>query len=88
MLLNTFRSQRCAAQWAIRGAKKKAKGGGASEAPLSSDIVNIFKDRPDPVIKPLDDYPKYLGELLNMKFSGDDVIFQLYRGERLPTPKE
>jgi hypothetical protein len=34
---------------AVRGPKKK-KGGAKSEAPESSDIVNIFKDRPDPVI--------------------------------------
>ena len=33
----------------IRGPKKK-KGGAATEGPMNTDIVNIWKDRKDPGI--------------------------------------
>ena len=72
---------------AIRGAKKK-KGPAKSEAPESSDIVNIFKDRPDAVIYPTDRYPPWLMKLLEENYAPDDVMIQIYRGERIPTGKE
>ena len=49
---------------ATRGGKKKKGGGGAADGPMTSDIVNIWKDRPDPVIKPTDDYPQYVADAL------------------------
>ncbi len=50
---------------AIRGPKKKkGGGGGAAEKPLTNDIVNIFKERPDPKIHPTDAYPAFVAELL------------------------
>lgn len=73
---------------ATRGGKKKKGGAAASAGPDSSDIVNIWKDRPDPVIRPTDEYPKFVSEALRPHYTGLDVVFQLYRGERLPTPKE
>lgn len=73
---------------AIRGGKKKKGGGGADTSTDSTDIVNIWKDRPDPVIRPIEDYPKFVSEQLLPHYSTDDVVFQLYRGERMPTPKE
>ena len=72
---------------AVRGGKKK-KGGGAAEAPTSSDIVNIWKDRQDPVIRPLEMYPDFVAETLKVKYSAHDVMFQLARGERMPDAKE
>ena len=33
-------------------------------------------------------YPEYLMELIKPKYSGDDVMWQMYRGERMPTPRE
>ena len=48
----------------LRGAKKKKGDSGKTDAPLSSDILNIWKDRPDPTIKPLDVYPLYVKEAL------------------------
>ena len=48
---------------AIRGGKKK-KGASADTKTDSTDIVNIWKDRPDPVIRPLDEYPKFVAEQL------------------------
>ena len=73
---------------AIRGPKKKKGGAATAEAPLSNDIVNIWKDRDDPKIVASDKYPPYLMELIKQKYSGDDVMYQLYRGERLPGHKE
>jgi len=48
----------------LRGPKKK-KGGGAAEAPASSDIVNIFKGRKDALIYPSDMYPPWVMGLLD-----------------------
>ena len=57
---------------ATRAPKKKK--GGASEGPLTNDIVNIFKDKPDPVIHPSDAYPVWLMEHLDKKYSPPDVM--------------
>lgn len=73
---------------AVRGPKKKGKGGGKTEAPESSDIVNIFKDRPDPVIHATAMYPPWLIKMLDETYSPDDVMMQMYRGERIPTGPE
>ena len=62
-------------QLAIRGPKKKKGGGGANEAPLSNDIVNIWKTREDPKIYATDKYPTYLMDLIQPKYSADDVVF-------------
>ena len=45
---------------AIRGPKKKKGKGESVEAPLSNDIVNIWKDREDCKIYATDKYPSYL----------------------------
>jgi hypothetical protein len=74
-------------QAAIRGPKKK-KGPSKSEAPESSDIVNIFKDRPDPEIHASDRYPPWLMRMLEESYTPDDVMLQMYRGERIPTGAE
>jgi Mitochondrial ribosomal protein L37 len=73
---------------AVRGPKKKGKGPSKSEAPESSDIVNIFKDRPDPVIHATHMYPPWLMKMLDETYSPDDVMMQMYRGERIPTGSE
>ena len=67
----------------IRGPKKK-KGPAKVEAPETSDIVNIFKGKPDAVIYPTDRYPPWLMKMLEETYSPDDVLIQIYRGERLP----
>ena len=72
---------------AVRGPKKK-KGPAKSEAPESSDIVNIFKDRPDPVIYATERYPPWLMKMMEESYSPDDVLMQIYRGERIPTGDE
>ena len=59
---------------ATRGAKKK-KGGTGDSKPESSDIVNIWKDRTDPVIRPIEDYPKFVTEQLLPQYTTDDVVF-------------
>ena len=64
-----------ASAWAatVRGPKKK-KGASKSEAPESSDIVNIFKERPDPVIHATAMYPPWLFKMLEENYSPDDVM--------------
>lgn len=75
-----------AAMQAIRGGKKKK--GGAIEAPTIKDIVNIFKDRQDPLVYPSDSYPPYVMELIDEKYLPNDVMFHMIRGERMPTTSE
>ena len=75
-------------QLALRGPKKKGKGGGATEGPISTDIVNIWKDRKDPLVYPSDMYPPYVMGLLDKKYTPDDIMMQMYRGERIPNETE
>ena len=70
----------------MRGPKKKKAA--KSEAPESSDIVNIFKDRPDPEIHATHRYPPWLMGMLEETYSPDDVMMQMYRGERIPSGPE
>ena len=72
---------------AVRGPKKK-KGPAKADAPESSDIVNIFKDKPDAEIHTSDRYPPWLMRMLEESYSPDDVMMQMYRGERVPTGAE
>ena len=71
---------------AVRGPKKKK--GGEIAPPISKDIVNIWKDRNDPLIYPSDMYPPWLMQMLDEKYTPDDIMLQIYRGERMPTAKE
>ena len=72
---------------AIRGPKKK-KGAVSAEKAESSDIVNIFKDREDAKIYPSERYPPWLLAMLDETYGPDDVLMQIYRGERIPDAKE
>ena len=56
--------QNNATAFALRGPKKKKGGTVATDAPLTNDIVNIWKDRKDPSIAASDRYPPWLMELL------------------------
>ena len=58
------------------------------EAPTCKDIVNIWKERTDPLIYPSDMYPPYVMAMLKERYTPDDVMLQMYRGERLPTAGE
>ena len=77
-----------ASSLAIRGPKKKKGGGGGSDAPLSNDIVNIWKDREDVKIYATDKYPSYLMDNVGQQYSVDDVTWQLYRGEGMLSPEK
>ena len=50
--------------------------------------MNIFKDRPDAEIHASDRYPPWLMRMLEESYSPDDVMMQMYRGERVPTGSE
>lgn len=49
-------------QLAMRAPKKKK--GAAIEAPTCKDLVNIWKERTDPLIYPSDMYPPYVMAML------------------------
>ena len=72
----------------IRGPKKQKEKGGAKKAEGTACIINIFKEGADPLIYPSDAYPPWVMELLNEEFNPDDVMLQMYRGERLPRDSE
>ncbi len=85
MFANSFISS--SQSLAIRGPKKK-KGPEKSTVPDNTDIVNIFKDRKDAIIHSTDRYPPWLVNLLEEHYTPDDVVLQIYRGERIPTDYE
>ena len=57
---------------AVRAPKKKK--GAAVEAPTCKDIVNIWKERTDPLIYPSDMYPPYVMAMLQERYTPDDVM--------------
>ena len=77
-----------ASSLAIRGPKKKGKGSGAVELPDNPDIVNIFKEGKDAPVYPSDMYPPYVMRLLEQTYTPDEIMLQMYRGERIPDAKE
>ena len=72
---------------AIRGPKKK-KGGAETSLPDNPDIYNIFKEGNDQPVYPSDMYPPFVMQLLDETYSPDEVMLQMYRGERIPSGKE
>ena len=57
---------------AIRGPKKKK--GGEAAAPDCKDIINIYKERSDPVVYPSDMYPPWLMPMLSERYTPDDIM--------------
>ena len=72
---------------AIRGPKKK-KGSNEPALPDNPDIYNIFKEGSDNPVYPSDMYPPFVMALLDETYSPDEVMLQMYRGERIPSGKE
>ena len=66
---------------AVRGPKKK-KGGDVKQQAESTDIVNIFKERQDPEINDISEYPIYVKELSRGSFS----VHEFYLGIRHNNP--
>ena len=64
---------------------RKKKGGKGGAAPVSDDIVNIFKDREDPIILPSEYYPKWLFENVGGKLGPEEVFDLIRHGKYLPT---
>lgn len=62
----------CASSSAVRAPKKKK--GAAVEAPTCKDIVNIWKERTDPLIYPSDMYPPYVMAMLKERYTPDDIM--------------
>ena len=73
---------------AIRGPKKKKGGAKEAALPDNLDIVNIFKDGKDAPIYPSDMYPPFVMNLLKETYTPDEVMLQIYRGERMPSAEE
>ena len=72
---------------AIRGPKKKAKKD-VVELPDNPDIVNIFKGSTDAPVYPTDMYPPFVLQLIDKNYTPDEIMLQMYRGERIPSAKE
>ena len=86
------RSTRCSlyAQSAVtRAPKKKGKKGGGkgAAAPVSDDIVNIFKEREDPIILPSEYYPQWIFENLEERVSASEVFDHIKYGRYAPSGK-
>ena len=73
---------------ATRGPKKKKGGNKAAELPDNLDIVNIFKGGKDAPIYPSDMYPPFVMNLLQETYTPDEIMLQIYRGERMPSAEE
>ena len=73
-----------------RAPKKKDKkgGGSASTADVHDHVVNIFKDRDDPIILPSEYYPPWLLDWLEKKYSYLEIVKQVGFGVRVPAGKE
>ena len=71
---------------ATRGPKKK--GAVPLKPPDNPDIVNIFKGAKDCQVYPSDAYPPWLMDLLKPSYTVDEIVTQMYRGERIPDAKE
>merc|ERR1719246_120255 len=76
-----------AAALTVRGPKKKGKQAKV-ETPDNPDIVNIFKGGADAHVYPSDMYPPYVMRLLETKYTPDEIMLQMYRGERMPSAQE
>ena len=70
----------------MRAPKKKKNA--VIEAPTCKDLINIWKERSDPLIYPSDVYPPYVMDMIKEKYTPDDVMLQMYRGEYLPNASE
>ena len=69
--------------------KKDKKGGGSTNvSDVHDDVVNIFKDRQDPIILPSEYYPPWLLAWLEKKYSFSEVVKQVGYGVRVPSGKE
>jgi len=71
----------------LRGAKKKKGPDGPAEAE-SNDIINILKDKTDPEIKPIDEYPVWLVELLDFKKNTDTTLHGMMHGLHHDHPEQ
>ena len=50
--------------------------------------MNIYKDGKDAPVYPSDMYPPFVMGLLEETYTPDEVMLQMYRGERIPSAKE
>ena len=69
--------------------KKDKKGGkGAAAGPVSDDIVNIFKEKEDPIILPSEYYPDWIFEHVVPHQSSIETTYEIIQGKRLPMGNE
>eukprot|EP00344_Euplotes_crassus_P006061 CAMPEP_0197005586 /NCGR_PEP_ID=MMETSP1380-20130617/30103_1 /TAXON_ID=5936 /ORGANISM="Euplotes crassus, Strain CT5" /LENGTH=158 /DNA_ID=CAMNT_0042424775 /DNA_START=19 /DNA_END=495 /DNA_ORIENTATION=+ len=67
--------------------KPKKKGGKAKggAGPVSDDIVNIFKEREDPIILPSEYYPQWIFQHLDKPISSEEVLDHIKYGRYVPS---
>ena len=74
--------RRVVRHWVGRGAKKAAGKKEAAPEVLSTDVINIFLDKADPDIKPIDEYPPWVKSLLLPEEHPGLLAQRMYRGEK------
>ena len=62
---------------------KKAKPKEEATGESTTDVINIFKDKSDPEVKPLSEYPAWLGELLQGYEHPVRIAERIQKGERV-----
>lgn len=69
----------------LRAPKKEKKSGDKVQV-VSQDLINIFVDKKDPELKPLDQYPEWLYEMLlnHDTGRGDTWAIKAAQGDRSP----
>jgi Mitochondrial ribosomal protein L37 len=71
----------------MRGAKKGKGKGEEVKIEATTDIINIFKDRTDPELKPASEYPEWLFPMVYEYYEHPlDINMKMYRGEKIDLP--
>ena len=69
-------------QWLGRGAKKSAGKKETAPEVMSTDVINIFLDKTEPEIKPINQYPPWVKSLLELEDHPFILAQRIYRGEK------
>ena len=62
---------------------KKAKGAEEIAGDTTTDVINIFKDKKDPEIKHMSEYPAWLADVLKGDEHPVKILNRMYKGEQV-----
>jgi large subunit ribosomal protein L54 len=82
-MINMFRRPGLIASL-LRGAKKGKGKGEEVKIEATTDVINIFKDRTDPELKPREEYPAWLFPMVyEFQSHPTESVMRMYKGEKL-----